>query len=244
MAEFFTRFQVPEIIRVGPQLEGAVQQHAATDSLLVSEVAAITQLAATVASLTRPGAVLLTELDFARDELIRALELSAEAGTHRIDLPQRIPLAQQVLAVLFADGYGWVNAPLGQESVRIHQLLTDALKPAVAAALAALDLQVIVTALAEVQEKFEAEERVKGGSADAAKAVTRQIRQLRRQFDRKLDLFVSLVQDRYPVEDHTKVAVQHALLQPLVDATARVRASQSRSATPATPPAPPADPSI
>lgn len=229
------RYPLGEMTRLGPQLEGAATKHAKDNAALVAVAGDLAATSAKLGALTRPGTPSLLDADFLRDELVRALATGCESFSHRVDLPEHLAAAVRLLASLFGDGFAWVNAALGVESARIAEFLAGAAVPATAADLAKIGLTDCVKALDKAQHSFLDIERGKGAAAGAGKDVTKEQRKLVGRFNRKLDLFLSLVQDAYG-EDPKDATRLNDLLQPLVAATGRVHAKQSQGKSPTAPP--------
>lgn len=243
-APFRTRFPVTEITRIGPQIEGAVKKHASEEKDLLRICREMAAISSQIAALARPGLSSLLDLDFARDELIRALGSGIEHFTHRVDLPDKRAAAERLEDALLPDGYSWVTGAYGAQTKRVGELLTDAAKPEAAADLAAVGLDDCITAIDAAQKAFEMAEQNRGAGAAAGLEVTREARTLARKFNRKLDLYVAAVNDAYPPEDPCHESANTALLQPLVEASGRDRAADPRPApgAPAAPGTPPATP--
>lgn len=234
-ASFRIRFSLREMTRLGPQLEGAVTKHASDNPALVAVVGALSATSTKLGSLARPGAPSVVDADLYRDELVRATATGFEYYGHRVDLPEHRAAAVRLQAALFPDGYAWVNAALGVESAAISKMLTAAAVPAVVADLAKLSMTDCMKALDHAQHSFLDVERGKGAAAGAGKDVTKDLRKLVARFNRKLDLYVSTVQDAYG-EDPKEAARLNDLFQPLVDATGRERAQEAPPAGGATTP--------
>lgn len=233
---FRVRFPLGEMTRLGPQIDGAAKKHASDNPSLLKVAGDLAETSGKLGSLTRPGAPSVLDADFARDELVRALATGIESQTHRVDVPDRRAAAIRLQPALFADGFAWVNAALGVESARIAKLLMDAASPTNAADLIKLGLGDCTAALAKRQVAFLDAERGRGAAAGAGIEVTKEGRKLMARFNRKLDVYVSRVEDEYGEEakDAQRIA---DLLQPLVDATAREHAQEGpRSGGPTPPP--------
>jgi flagellar hook-basal body complex protein FliE len=217
--------------RLGPQLQGAVKAHASGNTVLVASATGLAETARLIAEITRPEAVSMTQQDFVRDELGRALVLGVESGTHRVDKPAKMQAAMRLEKGLVEDGCSWMSAPLGEETVRVNRLLTDAATVENAADLTELGLTDVVTALGQAQTDFEATEQKKGGVASSSQAATQKMRKLGRAFHRQLDLFVAQVEHDFEADDSAKAPTRLAIIQPLREATARLRAARTDKKT-------------
>lgn len=223
-APFRLRLPLAEMARLGPQIQGAVKQYAPENASLVEVSADLAKTGGKIGSASRPRGVSVVGADEARDELVRALALGIQYTLHRVDLPDQRAAALRLQAALLGDGYAWVDAPLGVESARIAKLMTDAARPEVAADLATAGLADCVAALARYQDAYLDVERGRGAAAGASLEVTKEQRKLVATFNRKLDLYVAQVEDKYAAEDGADAVRRTALLQPIVAATGRDRA--------------------
>lgn len=223
MSLFRSRFPVAEMARLGPQLQGAVKEHAAGNKPLVDVAAELADVSGKLGSLSRPTPPSVLGADENRDEMVRAFALLLESATHRVDKPELQAAAKRLIAALLADGYSWVNAPLGVESKKIVTLLTDAATPKVAADVALVGGKDCLGGIDKYQKEYLEVERGRGAAVGVRPQVTVEERKLTTDFNLTLDLYIARVQKDYKLNDTATAGKNAALLRPILDASGRER---------------------